>query len=559
MVQCEHRGMTRHSKRSTSPLYQPDFDRDSCGFGLMAHMDGRQSHALVDRAVTALTRLTHRGAVAADGLTGDGCGITLQLPGRFLHAVATEAGIDLPERFAVGMTFLPTDETAAARCREAMAEQVARVGCKLAGWREVPVDIEVCGPTARETLPRIEQAFIVPGPNIGQRGLERRLYLARRRTEKLLYPGDDVFYVASLSARSIVYKGMVMPGMLNRFYPDLADPRLETGVCVFHQRFSTNTFPEWWLAQPFRLLAHNGEINTIRGNRNWALARGPVLQPEDFPDWPDVLPIVESSGSDSSSLDNMLEALLAGGLDVLQAMRILMPPAWETVDDMDPDVQACYEFFSGQLEPWDGPAGIVLFDGRYAACALDRNGLRPARYTISRDQVVTISSETGVVDCDIAQIEARGKLGPGQMLAVDLVQNRLLRTADVERELAQRAPYKRWLRDNVVYLDSLLFDPSLAAEPMDPLTLSHYEKMFNISTEERTDVLRVLAEVEAEAVGSMGDDTPLAVLSREVRPLYDYFRQTFAQVTNPPIDPIREHDRDVDRRRDLGPRAQSLR
>ncbi|MEO1575869.1 MAG: glutamate synthase central domain-containing protein, partial [Pseudomonadota bacterium] len=324
------------------------------------------------------------------------------------------------------------------------------------------------------------------------------------------------------------------------FYPDLDDPRLEASVCVFHQRFSTNTFPAWWLAQPFRLLAHNGEINTIAGNRSWAQARGSKLHPDDFPGWDDVLPLVESTGSDSSSLDNMLEALLAGGMDVLQAMRILLPPAWETVDSMDPDVQAFYEFYGAHVEPWDGPAGVVLSDGRYAACALDRNGLRPARYTVTDDHIVTISSEVGVTDAPPETILKKGKLGPGQMLAVDLVNGTILETDDIEAELKTRAPYKRWLKDGLAYLDSLLFDASLAAEPMSSETLAAFEKMFNITTEERTDVLRVLAETEAEAVGSMGDDTPIAVMSNAVRPLYDYFRQNFAQVTNPPIDPLRE-------------------
>ncbi|MFK8016684.1 MAG: glutamate synthase large subunit [Gammaproteobacteria bacterium] len=527
-------------KPSQSPLHRPEFDSDACGFGLVAHLHGHPSHELVDSALTALNRLTHRGAIAADGKTGDGCGVMLVQPESFLRSVALEANIELFERFAAGMVFLPQDEDQAADCRASLENELAAVGLPCAGWRVVPTDPAHCGDRALETLPRIEQVFVNGTARDGRVGFERKLFRARRLAEKSLYPRDPVFYVVSLSARNIVYKGMVMPDALARFYPDLADPRMATSVCVFHQRFSTNTFPAWWLAQPFRLLAHNGEINTIAGNRSWAVARGPKLHPEDFPGWDDVLPLVDSSGSDSSSLDNMLEGLLAGGIDVLQAMRMLLPPAWETVDSMDPDVQAFYEFFGAHIEPWDGPAGVVLSDGRYAACALDRNGLRPARYTVTDDHIVTISSETGVTDAPAERIVAKGKLGPGQMLAVDMVQGTLLDTDAIEDELKQRAPFKRWLKDGLTYLDSLLFDSSLAAEPMSAQTLATFEKMFNITTEERADVLRALAETEAEAVGSMGDDTPIAIMSNAVRPLYDYFRQNFAQVTNPPIDPLRE-------------------
>ncbi len=539
MTRCDYGWMSREAK-TNSPLYRPEFDRDACGFGLVAHMHGHESHALVSAAVTALSRLTHRGAIAADGKTGDGCGVMLVQPDSFLRAVAVDEGIELFDRFAAGMVFLPQDDEQAGECRAALENELASLGLACAGWRVVPTDPSHCGARALETLPRIEQVFVNGSPRDGRIGFERKLYRARRRVEKVLYPRDPVFYVASLSARSMVYKGMVMPSALSRFYLDLADPRLCASVCVFHQRFSTNTFPTWWLAQPFRLLAHNGEINTIAGNRSWATARGAKLHPDDFPGWEDVLPLVESNGSDSSSLDNMLEALLAGGMDVLQAMRILLPPAWETVDSMDPDVQAFYEFYGAHVEPWDGPAGVVLSDGRYAACALDRNGLRPARYTITDDHIVTISSETGVTDAAPETVVKKGKLGPGQMLAVDLVNGVVLDTDAIEAELKTRAPYKRWLKDGLTYLDSLLFDPSLAAEPMSAETLASFEKMFNVTTEERSDVLRVLAETEAEAVGSMGDDTPIAIMSNAVRPLYDYFRQTFAQVTNPPIDPLRE-------------------
>ncbi|HZW59098.1 MAG TPA: glutamate synthase large subunit, partial [Woeseiaceae bacterium] len=368
----------------------------------------------------------------------------------------------------------------------------------------------------------------------------RSLFIARRRAENRLAGIDPEAYVASLSSVTISYKGMVMPNVLPDFYADLRDTRLATSVCVFHQRFSTNTLPEWRLAQPFRFLAHNGEINTIQGNRNWALARAANFCSDKLDDISDLYPIISLTGSDSSSLDNMLEVLRAGGMDVLQAMRILIPPAWHTVDTIDPDVRAFYEYYDCHMEPWDGPAGIVLTDGRYAACCLDRNGLRPARYVITNDRHITIASEIGVYDYDTADVVKKGRLGPGEMLAVDLQQGTLLDDDAIHDILKARAPYKKWLKQGVRYLDSELVDRHMAAEPMDRETLATYQKMFNLSREELNEVVSVLARAEQEAVGSMGDDTPMPVLSRRVRPLFDYFRQQFAQVTNPPIDSLRE-------------------
>jgi glutamate synthase (NADPH/NADH) large chain len=333
---------------------------------------------------------------------------------------------------------------------------------------------------------------------------------------------------------------MVMPQYLAEFYLDLADPRLEASVAVFHQRFSTNTLPQWRLAHPYRLIAHNGEINTIEGNRQWALARAPVLRSPLLPDLADIMPLVSLSGSDSQSLDNMVELLLMGGLDVMHALRLLIPPAWQSVDTLDADLRAFYEFYSAHMEPWDGPAGVVLTDGRYAACALDRNGLRPARFVITKNRHLTIASEIGVWDYAPEDVVRKGKLGPGEIVALDLQTGTLLETRDVDAILKARHPYKAWLKKGVRYLESDLIDPRLAAEPMDRDTLAIFQKMFGITAEEREEVIRVLAEDESEAVGSMGDDTPMPVLSHKIRSLYDYFRQQFAQVTNPPIDSLRE-------------------
>ncbi len=531
--------MTERSvQRGAAGLYDPAFERDSCGFGLIANLDDLPSHFVVETAINALARLTHRGAVAPDGKTGDGCGLLIKFPFGFLREVGEELGFELAERFAAGTVFLSHDKAVAAAARAVIETAVRETGLEVAGWREVPTDPSACGEVALKTLPRIEQIFVNASDGMQRGRFNRRLFLARRRAENRLEDGET--YIASLSSVTISYKGMIMPGALPEFYPDLRDPRLESSVCLFHQRFSTNTLPEWRLAQPFRFLAHNGEINTIQGNRNWAQARAKNFRSDKLDDISDLNPVVSLTGSDSSSLDNMLEVLRAGGMDVLQAMRILLPPAWQTVDDIDPEVRAFYEFFDCQMEPWDGPAGIVLTDGRYAACCLDRNGLRPARYVITKDRHITIASEIGVYDYDEKDVVEKGRLGPGEMLAVDLVNGGLLDTDEIHDRLKSRAPYKKWLKQGVRYLDSELIDTHTAAEPFEPSTLAVYQKMFNVSREELSDVIAVLARAEQEAVGSMGDDTPMAVLSSKVRSPFDYFRQQFAQVTNPPIDSLRE-------------------
>jgi len=520
-------------------LYKDSYERDSCGFGLIASLDDAASHWLIRTAITSLNRLTHRGAIAADGKTGDGCGLLLKQPERFLRAVAAECGIALGSRFASGLVFLARDERQAAAAREALECALTRQGLEVAGWRTVPTDAQACGADALKSLPRIEQLFVNGAVEPDQAAFNRRLFMARRLAEKACAQ-DPAFYVPSLSASTFVYKGMVMPQHLVEFYPDLADPRLESSVAVFHQRFSTNTLPQWRLAHPFRYLAHNGEINTIQGNRNWATARGPLLRSPLLPELQEVLPLVSLSGSDSQSLDNMLEVLLMGGLDPLHAMRLLMPPAWHGLDAIDPELRAFYEYYSVHMEPWDGPAGVVLTDGRYALCTLDRNGLRPARYVLTSNRCLTIASESGVWDYPPEQVVKQGKLGPGDMIALDLETRVLMSSQDIDQLLKTRHPYKAWLKKGVRYLESDLVDPRLAAEPMDSATLSLYQKMFNVTQEEREDIIRVLAQDENEAVGSMGDDTPLPVLSSKVRSLYDYFRQQFAQVTNPPIDSLRE-------------------
>jgi glutamate synthase (NADPH/NADH) large chain len=522
-------------------LFRDSYERDSCGFGLIAQLDDQPSHWLVRTAMFSLNRLTHRGAVASDGKTGDGCGLLLKQPQEFLRALAHEAAIELARMFASGLVFLHPEPARAAAARRTLLVQLEREGLKVAGWRQVPTNPDACGDEALKSLPHVEQIFVnCVSAELDEAAFNRRLFLARRRAEKELEAADPYFYMPSLSATTLVYKAMVMPQYLTVFFPDLNDTRLKSSLAIFHQRFSTNTLPQWRLAHPYRYLAHNGEINTIQGNRNWAVARGPLFRSSLLPDLHDILPLVSLAGSDSQSLDNMLEVLLMGGLDALHAMRLLIPPAWHELDSIDPDLRAFYEYYSVHMEPWDGPAGIVFTDGRYAACTLDRNGLRPARFVITKNRILTIASETGVWDYAPEDVVRKGKLGPGDMIAVDLQAGTLLESRDIDELLKTRHPYKAWLKKGVRYLESDLVDPRLAAEPMDRDTLSLYQKMFNITGEERDEIIRVLAEDESEAVGSMGDDTPMPVLSHKVRSLYDYFRQQFAQVTNPPIDPLRE-------------------
>ncbi|RCX32938.1 glutamate synthase large subunit [Thioalbus denitrificans] len=519
-------------------LYTPELDRDSCGFGLIAHMDGVASHRLVETAITALARMTHRGAIAADGKTGDGCGLLLKKPDGFLRAVAAEAGIALGDHYGVGMVFLNPEPALAAAARERLERALADQGLELAGWREVPTDADACGEQALRTLPGIAQVFVNAGAGMDTETLELRLFVARRLAEQAL-ADDPVFYIPSLSGRVLSYKGLVMPHNLPQFYTDLADPRLESAVCVFHQRFSTNTLPQWRLAQPFRFLAHNGEINTVQGNRNWSVARAHKFSTPRLPEINRLLPLVRRTGSDSESLDNMLEVLLAGGIDMFRAMQMLIPPAWQNVESMDPDLRAFYEYNSMHMEPWDGPAGIVLTDGRYAACVLDRNGLRPARWVVTRDRLITLASEIGVHDYAPEDVVRKGRLKPGQMLAADTETGELLLPGEIQSNLKGRQPYKQWLRERTRRVESRL-DQGENVECLLPEPLKVYEKLFGVTFEERDQILRPLGEKGNEAVGSMGDDTPQAVLSTRERSVYDYFRQQFAQVTNPPIDPLRE-------------------
>ncbi|MDN5676472.1 MAG: glutamate synthase large subunit, partial [Pseudomonas sp.] len=519
-------------------LYHPEEFKDNCGFGLIAHMTGEPSHHLLQTAIQALTCMTHRGGINADGKTGDGCGLLMQKPDRFLRAVALEQfGSELPRQYAVGMVFFNQDTAKAEAARDNMNREILAAGLSLVGWRKVPIDTSVLGRLALERLPQIEQVF-VGGEGLSDQEFAIKLFSARRRSS-VANAADAEHYICSFSHKTIIYKGLMMPADLTAFYPDLSDERLQTAICVFHQRFSTNTLPKWPLAQPFRFLAHNGEINTITGNRNWAQARRTKFANDLIPDLEELGPLVNRVGSDSSSMDNMLELMVTGGIDLFRGVRMLVPPAWQNVETMDPDLRAFYEYNSMHMEAWDGPAGIVLTEGRHAVCLLDRNGLRPARWVTTKNGYITLASEIGVWDYKPEDVIAKGRVGPGQIFAVDTETGQILDTDAIDNRLKSRHPYKRWLRQNALRIQADLSDDQGVAS-YDGDQLKQYMKMFQVTFEERDQVLRPLGEQGQEAVGSMGDDTPMAILSQRVRSTYDYFRQQFAQVTNPPIDPLRE-------------------
>jgi glutamate synthase (NADPH/NADH) large chain len=519
-------------------LYHPEEFKDNCGFGLIAHMTGEPSHHLLQTAMQALTCMTHRGGINADGKTGDGCGLLMQKPDQFLRAVAQEHfAVELPKQYAVGMVFFNQDPVKAEAARANMDREIVAAGLKLVGWRKVPIDTSVLGRLALERLPQIEQVFI-GGEGLSDQEFAIKLFSARRRSS-VANAHDADHYICSFSHKTIIYKGLMMPRDLAAFYPDLGDERLQTAICVFHQRFSTNTLPKWPLAQPFRFLAHNGEINTITGNRNWAMARRTKFANDLIPDLEELGPLVNRVGSDSSSMDNMLELMVTGGIDLFRGVRMLVPPAWQNVETMDADLRAFYEYNSMHMEPWDGPAGIVMTEGRHAVCLLDRNGLRPARWVTTTNGYITIASEIGVWGYQPEEVLAKGRVGPGQILAVDTETGQILDTDAIDNRLKSRHPYKRWLRQHALRIQATLTDDQGVAS-YDADQLKQYMKMFQVTFEERDQVLRPLGEQGQEAVGSMGDDTPMAVLSQRVRSPYDFFRQQFAQVTNPPIDPLRE-------------------
>jgi glutamate synthase (ferredoxin) len=527
----------------TRTLYRPEDERDACGVGFIADVSGHASHGILEQAILAVTHLAHRGAVAADRKTGDGAGVLTQLPHALFRPALERAGVFLaePRDLAVGMVFFPgADRAAEAECRMTVEAVIARFGLRLLCWRPVPIDPEALGDRARQTMPKIEQVLVARPASVAREDFEAHVYLCRKEIERrVLETGIEGFYIPSFSSRTIVYKGLFVSTQLAPFYADLRDPAYTTALAVFHQRYSTNTFPDWFRAQPFRFLAHNGEINTIQGNRNWMTAREGELATSRWGRRAEHLrPIIQPGGSDSTSLDNGLELLVQSGRDVLHAMAMLVPEAWENVPDLDEARRAFYQYHACLTEPWDGPAGVAFTDGTIAAATLDRNGLRPQRYYLTADGRLMVGSEVGMLEVPERDVVKKGRLGPGQMIAVDTSKGRVLTNDEIKAELVARRPYGEWVRRQLRRLP-----PVARVEPdhfpEHESTFRRLQKAFGYTGDEIEFMLRPMMEGK-EPTGSMGDDTPLAVLSRYPRLLPGYFRQRFAQVTNPPIDPLRE-------------------
>jgi glutamate synthase (NADPH/NADH) large chain len=527
-------------------LYDPQTEHDACGIGFVAHIKGEKSREIVEQGLEVLRRLAHRAACGADPETGDGAGILLQLPHRFFKAEGLRLGFDMPRRrrYGVGMVFLPSDKKARMACEEILEEIAVEEGQRILGWRDVPIDAKHVGRVARQSLPVIRQVYILRR-RTPPSAFERKLYVIRKRTtNRVRASGIDPehrFHVASMSAETIVYKGLLLPDQLPRFYQDLREPDMVSAISVVHSRFSTNTFPTWDLAQPFRFICHNGEINTVRGNRNWMRARSSQLQSAKFGGRLDRLfPIIRGENSDSAQFDNMLELLHLGGRSLPQAIMMMIPEAWEGNKEMSEERRDFYRYKSALTEPWDGPAAIAFTDGHMVGATLDRNGLRPARYIITNDDRVILSSEAGVIDEPPEQVRAKGRLQPGKMFVVDTVDGEILDDDRLKNEITRRWPYGKWLRSNVFELHDERFPdveppPSLAGDE-----LLRQQRAFGYTDEAIRLLIDPMATDGKEPTGSMGTDTPLAVLSDRAPTLSNYFHQLFAQVTNPAIDPIRE-------------------
>lgn len=510
--------------------------KDNCGFGLIASIKNRPSHENLENAITALERMMHRGAVAADGKTGDGSGLLLSLPHEFMRTAAAEAGVELPEMYAVAVVFTRDASTLAHFEKICMANDL-----KVVLDRIVPVDTNALGEQALATLPEIHHIFITPNSLMASQRFDALLYLSRKEIEHALVSDSD-FYIASMSARVVSYKGLIMPTHIKEFYTDLQNENFKISFALFHQRFSTNTLPKWRLAQPFRAVAHNGEINSVEANRFNVAVKSESIKSEVFTDEEiaRLLPILQPGGSDSASADNFFEFLIINGMDFFKAARAVIPAPWQNAPHMDPQLRAFYEYHSTVFEAWDGPAAFSLTDGRYIGCVLDRNGLRPSKYIITNDDTLLIASEYGVIDIPEDQIKERGRLQSGQMIGLDLKFGKVLKDEDINQYLKSSNPYMKWLNDHMIYLQEHVEEQYSTRCEYDASNLVERQRYFNITQEVVEQVIEPMMRDGKEAVGSMGDDTPLAAFSSVQRHFSDYFKQRFAQVTNPPIDPIRE-------------------
>ena len=536
-------------------LYDPRNEHDACGVGFIAHIKGKKSHKIIEQGLQILCNLDHRGAVGADALMGDGAGILIQIPDQFFREEMALQGLQLPPagEYGVGIVFLPKEHASRIACEQELARAVRAEGQVLLGWRDVPVDMTMpMSPTVRAKEPVIRQIFVGRGPDISVTdALERKLYVIRKmashRIQALNLKHGKEYFVPSMSARTIVYKGLLLCGQVGQYYKDLQDPRVVSALALVHQRFSTNTFPEWPLAHPYRMIAHNGEINTVKGNYNWLRAREGVMKsPVLADDLKKLYPIVYAGQSDTATFDNCLELLVMSGYPIAHAVMMMIPEAWEQHTLMDEKRRAFYEFHAAMMEPWDGPAAIAFTDGRQIGATLDRNGLRPARYCVTSDDMVVMASEAGVLPIPQDRIVKKWRLQPGKMFLIDLEQGRIIDDQELKQQLANAKPYREWIESIRIKLDQIdvekrdwQAEQAAEASAVRPSLLDR-QQAFGYTQEDQKFLMSPMAISAEEAIGSMGNDSPLAVLSNKNKPLYNYFKQMFAQVTNPPIDPIRE-------------------
>lgn len=535
-----------NSRPPAEGLYDPSLEKDSCGVGFIANIKGKKSHEIVSDALNILCNLEHRGAVGADPRAGDGAGILVQIPHAFFSRKAKELGFALPApgEYAIGALFMPRDTAWRNVIKSIIADQIKEEGLTLLGWRDVPTDNSSLGVTVKPTEPACMQVFI------GRNGVaktedefERRLYILRKSISQAIYQRRDRglagYYPCSMSCRTVIYKGMFLADQLGKYYPDLHEKDFESALALVHQRFSTNTFPAWSLAHPYRMIAHNGEINTLRGNTNWMAARQASVSSELYgKDINRLWPISYEGQSDTACFDNALEFLVQGGYSLPHAVMMMIPEAWAGNPLMDEKRRAFYEYHAALMEPWDGPAAIAFTDGRQIGATLDRNGLRPARYLVTKDDRIVMASEMGVLTIPEDQIITKWRLQPGKMLLVDLEQGRLIPDDEIKAELARSHPYKEWLERTQIVLEELPKVPTTGVRSN--LSLLDRQQAFGYSQEDIAILMTPMAAIGEEAAGSMGNDTPISALSDKAKPLFTYFKQNFAQVTNPPIDPIRE-------------------
>jgi glutamate synthase domain-containing protein 2/glutamate synthase domain-containing protein 1/glutamate synthase domain-containing protein 3 len=539
--------MTQSGLPPKQGLYDPRFEHDACGVGFVVNIKGEKSHEIIEQALTVLQNLDHRGACGCEENTGDGAGILMQIPHAFLKDACAGLGFQLPDpgEYGVGMIFLPDHRGQRRQFEKTIEKIITEEGQKCLGWRKVPTDNMYLGDTAKECEPFVRQVFIGRGDAVmDDLAFERKLYVIRRRAENAIryagLPGGDFFYIPSLSGRTLIYKGMLTARQVVTFYPDLSDPLVETAIAVVHSRFSTNTFPSWGRAHPYRYLIHNGEINTLRGNENWMHARQGMLASELFgDDLKKLFPIIQEDGSDSAKFDNCLEFLALSGRSLPHAVMMMIPEPWENHESMDEKKRAFYEYHSSLMEPWDGPASIAFTDGLVVGAVLDRNGLRPSRYYVTKDDLVIMASEVGVLDIPPERILEKRRLQPGRMFLVDTSEGRIISDEEIKKEMASARPYGQWLKDNQVRFADLPGLPETEPAVNHQATLQRMQA-FGYNFEDLRVNIGPMAQNSIQPVGSMGTDTPLAVLSDKPQLLYNYFKQLFAQVTNPPIDPIRE-------------------